>query len=109
MKKNSKKTILFNLLLIATIAFFVLAYVGVKLKYDILAKDKVLLEKKLNGKNNTNVNLLAVKQSLTSEGRIVEFAKQKIGLITYLKPDKTIDVQKSKIKELSKKLRGKNE
>lgn len=109
MKKNSKKTILFNFLLIATIAVFVLGYVGVKLKYDILAKDKVLLERDLKNIKNSKINLLAVKQSLTSEGRIVGLAKQKLGLITYLKPDKTIDVQESKIKELSNKLGGKNE
>ena len=109
MKKNSKKTILFNLLLIATIAVFVLSYVGVKLKYDILAKDKVLLERDLQNLKNSKTNLSAQKQSLTSEGRIVALAKQNLGLVNYLKPNKTIRVQQAKIKELSKKLRGKNE
>ena len=109
MKKDSKKTILFNLLLIATIAVFVLGYVSVKLKYDILAKDKVLLERDLKNKKNSKINLLAVKQSLTSEGRIVAIAKQNLGLVTYLKPNKTIQIQQAKIKELSNKLRGKNE
>ena len=56
MKKNSKKTILFNLLLIATIAVFVLGYVGVKLKYEIFAKDKVLLERVLKNKKNSKIN-----------------------------------------------------
>ncbi len=109
MKKNSKKTILFNLLLIATVAVFVLGYVGVKLKFDILTKDKVLLERDLMSLKNSKINLLAEKQSLSSEGRIVEIAKQKLKMVTYLKPDKTIEVQESRIKELSKKLRGKYE
>ena len=109
MKKNSKKTILFNLILIVTIAFFVLGYVGVKLKYDILAKDKVLLQKELKNQKNWKINLLAQKQSLTSESRIVEVAKKELGLISYLKPEETIVVKKIKIKELSNKLGGHNE
>ncbi len=109
MKKNSKKTILFNLILIVTIAFFILGYVGVKLKYDILTKDKVLLQKKMNNQKNWKINLLAQKQSLTSESRIVDVAKSELGLIKYLKPEKTIVVKKNKIKELSNKLGGQNE
>ena len=109
MKKNSKKTILFNLILIATIAIFVLSYVGVKLKYGILTKDKVLLQKELNNQKNWKINLLAQKQSLTSEERIVYLAKNELGLIRYLKPEKTIIVKKSMIENLSKKLGGKNE
>ncbi len=109
MKKNSKKTILFNLILIVTIAIFVLSYVGVKLKYDILTKDKVLLQKELNNKKNSRTNLFAQKQSLTSEERIVNIAKNELGLIRYLKPAKTLIVKKSKIEALSKKLGGQNE
>ncbi|MCH8325188.1 MAG: cell division protein FtsL [Bacteroidetes bacterium] len=109
MKKNSKKTILYNLILIVTIAFFVLGYVGVKLKYDILAKDKVLLQKELKNQKNWKINLLAQKQSLTSESRIVEVAKKELGLISYLKPEKTMVVNKTKIKELLNKLGGHNE
>ncbi len=109
MKKNSKKTILFNLILIAAIAVFVLGYVGVKLKYDILTKDNVLMVRELKSKKNWKTNLLAQKQSLISESRIVEIAENKLGLTKYLKPDKTLSVKKSKIKELTNKLRGKNE
>lgn len=109
MKKNSKKTILFNLILIVTIAIFVLSYVGIKLKYDILTKDKVVLQKELNNKKNSRTNLLAQKQSLTSEDRIVNIAKNELGLVRYLKPTKTLIVKKSKIEALSKKLGGKNE
>jgi len=109
MKKNSKKTILFNLILIITIAIFVLGYVGIKLKYDILTNDKDLLQKELNNQKNWKINLLAQKQSLTSEGRIVEVAKNELALIRYLKPMKTIIVKKSKIEDLSNKLGGKNE
>jgi len=109
MKKNSKKVILYNLVLIATIAFFVLGYVGVKLKYDMLLKDKTLQEKELKNRNNLQLNLLAQKQSLSTEARIVELATTKLGLVNYLVADQTISVNKSDIEELDKKLRGKYE
>ncbi|PJA98004.1 MAG: hypothetical protein CO128_09605 [Ignavibacteriales bacterium CG_4_9_14_3_um_filter_30_11] len=109
MKKKSKKNILFNFILIATIAFFVLAYVGVKLKYDILLKDRTLQEKELKNKNNLQLNLMAHKQSLSTETRIVELASTKLGLVNYLSADQTIIVNKTDIVKLDKKLGGKNE
>ncbi|PIW69620.1 MAG: hypothetical protein COW08_06160 [Ignavibacteriales bacterium CG12_big_fil_rev_8_21_14_0_65_30_8] len=109
MKKNSKKIILYNFMLIATIALFILAYVGVKLKYDILLKNKTLLEKELSNKKNLELNLLAEKQSLSTEARIEQLASTNLNLDKYLKPDFTISVKKADIEELNKKLGDKNE
>jgi len=83
--------------------------VGVKLKYDMLLKDKTLQEKELKNRNNLQLNLLAQKQSLSTEARIVELATTKLGLVNYLVADQTISVNKSDIEELDKKLRGKYE
>ena len=107
MKKSSKKSILFNFLFIATIAVFVLAYVGVKLKYDILAKDELMKERELQKSKNSRTNLYAQMQSLSSESKIVNTANKNLGLVKYLKPDETIQVQETKIKVLSKKLGSK--
>lgn len=109
MKKSSKPFIAIVVFFLITIAVIVLGYVSIKLKCEVMTKQKVLAEEKLNAKNNTRVSLFAEYQYYTAEDRIVQIAKDDLGLIKQNSPSIKIDVSKERIQEISKMINGKYE
>ena len=109
MKKSSKPLIAVVVLFLITVAILVLGYVSIKLKCEMMTKQKVLTEEKLNAKNNTKVSLIAEYQYYSSEDRIVEIAKDELGMIKQNSPSIKIDVSKEKIQEISDKIKAKYE
>ncbi len=101
MKKSSKPLIAFIILFLFTAAVLALGYVSVKLKCEVTTKQKVLTEEKLNAKKNTKVSLIAEYQYYSSEDRIVEIAKNQLGMIKQNNSSIKIDVSKEKIDEIS--------
>ncbi len=109
MKKSSKPLIAVVVLFLITAAVIVLGYVSIKLKCEVMTKQKVLAEEKLNAKNNTKVSLIAEYQYYSSEDRIVEIAKDELGMIKQNNPSIKIDVSKEKVQEISDIINGKYE
>jgi cell division protein FtsL len=101
MKKTSKPFIALSLLVFIVLTSLVLAYVGIKLECEMLVKEKVLAEEKLVAKKNWRVNLFARYQYLSAKERIVEIAKQELGMIENRDSDTMIIVSKDKIKKIS--------
>ncbi len=106
MKKSSKPLIAVVVLFLITIAAIVLGYVSIKLKCEVMTRQKVLTEEKLNAKNNTRVSLIAEYQYYTAEDRIIEIAKDELGMIKQNTPSIKIDVSKEKIQEISNMING---
>ena len=109
MKKSSKPLIAVVVLFLITIAVLVLGYVSIKLKCEMMTKQKVLTEERLNAKKNTKVSLIAEYQFYSSEDRIVEIAKDELGMIKQNSPSIKIDVSKEKIQVISDKINRKYE
>ncbi len=109
MKKSSKPFIAVVVLFLITVAVLMLGYVSIKLKCEMMTKQKVLSEEKLNAKKNTKVSLIAEYQYYTAEDRIVEIAKNELGMIKQNSSSIKIDVNREKIQEISDKINGKYE
>jgi len=109
MKKSSKPFIAVVVLFLITVAVLMLGYVSIKLKCEMMTKQKVLSEEKLNAKKNTKVSLIAEYQYYTAEDRIVEIAKNELGMIKQNSSSIKIDVNREKIQEISDKINRKYE
>ncbi len=109
MKKSSKPLIAIVVFFLITVAVLMLGYVSIKLKCEVMTKQKVLAEEKLNAKNNTRVSLIAEYQFYTAEDRIVEIAKNDLGMIKQNSPSIKIDVSKERIQEISENIDRKYE
>ena len=109
MNKSSKSRIISTLFLLVVFTLLGLGYVSVKLKCEALIKEKFLLGEKLKAISNQNTALLGQRQDLTSEERIVEIAKNELGLEVNKRPQMTVKVNKEKIEKIEKILKEKYE
>ncbi len=109
MKKSAKPTLLLILTLLLTIAAFILAGVGVKLKYEqyVLLKDKA--EKSLKAENQKKIKLTAEFQTVTAEERIVEIANSQLGMIRSIEAPLIIKYDYEKSSVIEKTLNSKYE
>ena len=74
-----------------------------------MVKERFLLNEKLKAIENQNTALLGSRQDLTSEGRIVEIAKNELGMVSVSEPQIILNVSKEKIEEIDKILKKKYE
>jgi cell division protein FtsL len=109
MKKGSKPFIFFVLFLLITYSLLVLGYVWVKLECDLLAKEKLDNQKLLDSKRNTQLNLIAEIQNLSSEERIIELAQSDLGMIKRNSPKIILKINKDKVEEINESLKEKYE
>ncbi|HVO75473.1 MAG TPA: hypothetical protein VMT35_15695 [Ignavibacteriaceae bacterium] len=109
MKKSSKPFIALSLIIFVGATFLILSYVGIKLECEMLLKEKVLTEEKLNAKKNWHVNLVAQLQYLCTKERIVEIAKNELGMIEKTDSDSIIIVSIDKIKRIAEALDHEND
>jgi cell division protein FtsL len=101
MKKSFKPFIALILLTFIGLTFLILSYVGIKLECEMLIKDKVLAEEKYNSKKNWCVNLVAQIQFLSTKERIVEIAKNGLGMVEKTEYDTILIVSKDKINRIA--------
>jgi len=109
MNKGSKSKIVSTLFLLIVFTLLGLGYVSVKLKCEALIKEKFLLGEKLKAIGNQNTALLGQRQDLSSEERIVEIAKNELGLEVNSQPQMMMKVSKEKIDKIQKILKEKYE
>lgn len=109
MKKSSKPVILLTLFYFITAALFMLGYVGIKLNCEILTKKKVLAQEELSNKKNWKLNLTAQKQSLIGEERILNIARDDLGMVKQDNPILVLSVDKEKIETISQEVIDKYE
>ena len=74
-----------------------------------MVKERFLLNEKLKAIENQNTALLGSRQDLTSEERIVEIAKNELGMVSASEPQIILNVSKEKIEEIDKILKKKYE
>jgi cell division protein FtsL len=109
MKKGSKSNIGFTLFLFVVFTLLGLGYVSVKLKCEAMVKERYLLSEKLKAIGNQNTALLGSRQDLSSEERIVEIAKNDLGMVPITEQQIILNVSKEKIEEINKILQKKYE
>ncbi len=109
MKKGSKQRIATLLLYCILAAFFVLTYIGIRIRCEELTKTKVVDQQELGDKNNWNLNLVAQRQSLSSEERIVKIAEDQLGLVKDNGKYRTIPVDSEDIARVEQMLKEKYE
>lgn len=109
MNKGSKSKIVSTLFLLIVFTLLGLGYVSIKLKCEAMIKEKFLLGEKLKAISNQNTALLGQRQDLTSEERIIEIAKNELGLEQNTRPQMTAKVSKEKIEKIEKILKEKYE
>jgi cell division protein FtsB len=107
MNKSAKPLILYSLAIFILLSVFLTGYIGVKLKYDQLTKEKVRMEEAINTAKNRQLYLTARMQYYTSEDRIVEIAINELGLIRRVDPRIVLEVSKEKIEMISNNLKEK--
>jgi len=109
MKKSAKPTIFLLLSVLTIITFFVLASVGLKLKYEqmLLQKDNYL--KALKTEEERNTKLIAEYQNQTDEERIVSIAETELKLIRNSEPAAILRIDKIKIEKINGVLKEKYE
>ncbi|MFO7447999.1 MAG: hypothetical protein R6W90_16675 [Ignavibacteriaceae bacterium] len=107
--RSSKSGIAVVLMLLVMAALTILAYVGIKKKCEVLAKDKVIAAETLASAKNGRVNLLAQYQMLSSEERITGIAVTELGMKKRTEPAIVLKADKEKIERISKVLKEKYE
>lgn len=109
MKKGSKPFLFFSILFFTAFIVLILFYVGIKLKCEELTKEKILAEKQLDLKRNSQVNLTVKNQFLMSEERITKIAEEELGMIRGGMSALSIEVSKQKIEDIKDRLKEKYE
>ena len=109
MNKGSKNKIVSTLFLLVVFTLLGLGYVSVKLKCEAMIKEKFLLSEKLKAISNQNTALLGKRQDMTSEERVVEIAKNELGMELNTQPQMILEVNKEKIEKIEKVLKEKYE
>lgn len=109
MKRGSKPFLFFSILLFTAFIVLVLFYVGIKLKCEELTKEKILGEKQLDLKKNSQVNLSVKNQFLSSEERITGIAEKELGMIRGGMSALKIEISKQKIEDIESRLKEKYE
>jgi cell division protein FtsL len=109
MKKGSKSNIGFTLFLFVVFTLLGLGYVSVKLKCEAMVKERFLLSEKLKAIGNQNTALVGSRQDLSSEERIVDIAKNDLGMVPISEQQIILNASKEKIEEINKILQKKYE
>lgn len=110
MKKSAKPLIIYAFFLIITSALLILGFVGIKIENEVLTKQKLSAEEKLNAlKNATRDNLNVENQNYSSEERILELAMQQLNMVRPPQPAEIKYVNKEKIEMINKILSEKYE
>jgi cell division protein FtsL len=109
MKKGSKNKIAISLFYCVVVAFFVLAYVGLRLRCEQFIKDKVDKQYTLKKANDINLGLIAQQQDLSSEERITGIAENELGMVKDNGQSQTVTVDTEKIERISEALKEKYE
>ncbi len=107
--KNSKPLIGYLLVIGVVITFYLLGYVGFKLKCESLIRQKVMAEESLSSAKNWKLNLTAQYQFLNSSERIVEIAGNELGMVKAPVPVIKLNVSKDKIESVQKEINSKYE
>jgi hypothetical protein len=81
MKKSLKPALIFSLLFFTATALLVLSYVGIKLECEVMVKEKVNAEDRLETGLNTKIDYTARYQLLNSEERITGIAQTELGML----------------------------
>ncbi|NCS87159.1 MAG: hypothetical protein AUK34_07005 [Ignavibacteria bacterium CG2_30_36_16] len=109
MKKSAKPLIMYALFLIVTGTVLVLGFVGIKIENEVLTKQKLSAEEKINSLKNERINLIAEYQNYSSEERVLEIAMQKLNMIRPTEPAEIKFANKEKIEMINKILSEKYE
>ena len=109
MKKSVKPLLVFYLSIFLMSAFLILGYIGFKLEFEKLIREKVETEKSLADTKNLKVNLIAENQALSSEERIVNIAQNELGMVKRIEPSLALTVSKTKIEQISSEIQKKYE
>ncbi len=109
MKKSIKPFIAFSVFLFVVLAFLILVYVSVKLECGKLTREKVITQERLNDLKNWTTNLTAQNQALSSEERIVEIAKNDLGMVRDSVSPVLMTVSKEKIEKISEAINKEHE
>jgi cell division protein FtsL len=107
MKKSAKPLIIYSLAVFVFVSFFLLAYIGVKIRNDQLKKEIVSQEEGIASKKNRQMYLTARLQYYTSEERIINIAQTELGMIKREAPRLVLEVSKEKIDQIANKLKVK--
>jgi len=109
MKKSAKPAIFFVLFVFVSYTLLVLLYVGVRLEYEKLTKEKVQAQQRMSDVKNWKVNLLAQDQALSSEERIVGIAQNELGMVRDSDQVIILSVSKEKVEKITKAIEKKYE
>lgn len=109
MKKSAKPVIFFVLFVFVSYTILILLYVGIRLEYEKLTREKVIAQQRLGDVKNWKVNLLVQEQALSSEERIVDIAQNELGMERDSAQVIILNVSKEKIDKISKSLEKKYE
>ena len=109
MKRSAKPVIFFVLFVFVSYTILILMYVGVRLEYEKLTREKVIAQQRLGDVKNWKVNLLAQDQALSSEERIVGIAQNELGMVRDSGQVIILNVSKEKIDKISKAIEKKYE
>lgn len=104
MKKGSKPFLFFTFFFCLVIAAIVLVYVGLRKECDSMTRERYETEKLLEGAKNSNINLIAQLQFLSSEERITNLAVTRLGMIKQTSQPITISVDRDKIEDVKEEL-----
>jgi cell division protein FtsB len=109
MKKSLKPVLVFSLLLFTSVVLIVLGYVGIKLECEVLIKEKLNAQEKLETGINKKINFTAQYQLLNSEERITGIAKNELGMIKDSSSNFQLAVSSEEVQRISELLREKYE
>jgi hypothetical protein len=109
MTKNSKPIIGYGLAFGAAVTLYALSYVGIKLSCEALIKDKVIADRNLASSLNEKLNLTAQYQYLNSEERIVQIARDEMGMVKCTSAPFSLSVDREKAERIQKEINSKYE
>ena len=107
MKKSSKPFLIFTVFFSFLLAAIILTYVGLGKECERMTKERYETEKTLKSVKNSNVNLIAQIQFLSSEMRITNLASKELGMIKSPDMPDTVFVDRDKIEDIKETLEGK--
>jgi cell division protein FtsB len=104
MKRSYKGLIVRVGALLALSAFYLFAYVGLKLKIDELNRTKARLTENNRIAENVRMTLTARYQNLISKGRIESFARDSLGMLPPSDAVGAIAIDRTELRTLQKLL-----
>ncbi|MBD3409340.1 MAG: hypothetical protein GF419_03970 [Ignavibacteriales bacterium] len=104
MKRSYKGLIVRVVALLAISAFYLFAYVGLKLKIDELNRTKARLTEENRIAENVRMTLTARYQNLIAKGRIETFARDSLGMHAPNDAVGAISIERTELRTLQKLL-----